>query len=63
MSKKKKPSGGAAIYAAGKTPLQLALTAEEKQFIRVAAATEGLSMAAFLLRHGLAAARKTLGKT
>lgn len=56
----KKPSGGANIKAAGKSPVLLALTPEEKTLIRVAAAHEGLPMSTFLVRHGIAAAEAVI---
>jgi uncharacterized protein (DUF1778 family) len=59
---KKKPSGGAHIKAAGKSPLLLALDPSDKQKIRTAAGFAGLPMSQFLILHGVAAAEKILEK-
>ena len=58
----KKPSGGAHIKAAGKSPLLLALTPDQKQKIRTAAGYAGLPMSQFLILHGLVAAEAVLKK-
>lgn len=58
----KKPSGGAYLKAAGKSPLLLALEPAEKQIIRMAAGHEGMPMSRFLILHGLAAAKAILKK-
>lgn len=56
--KRKKPSGGAFLRAAGKVPLLVGMLPDEKQIIRVAAAMDGISMCGFLLKYGLKAAEK-----
>jgi len=58
----KKPSGGANIKAAGKSPLLLAIDPSDKQKIRTAAGYEGLPMSQFLVKYGVLAAEKILEK-
>lgn len=60
---KKKPSGGAALVAAGRSPLMLGLYPDDKRKIRMAAASEGLPMSQFLIKYGLMAAEKLLAKS
>lgn len=64
MAKRKAgTSGGARMKAAGKSPILLGVTPEEKQLIQKAADLERRRMTEFLLFHGLAAARKIISKS
>lgn len=53
---KKKPSGSAVMKAAGRKPLMLSMTPEERETIRVAAAMAGMGSAPWVLQVALAAA-------
>jgi uncharacterized protein (DUF1778 family) len=59
----KRPSGGAALKAAGKKPILCGVTPEQLDELRGAADREGRKVAPFVVFHALAAARKILKKT
>ena len=64
MSDKKKAETKRAGYAtrAGRTPIGVTVSPEEHAIIREAAEIDGRPMSQFMLRAGLAAAKKILGK-
>lgn len=61
--KKKPPSGGARLTAAGKTPVLLGLLPEQRETLLAAAAAECRPLTQFLIFHGLEAAKKILKKS
>ena len=62
MKKKKRPSGGAQLKAAGKTGILLGLTAADIAALDAACAADGRTRANFLTHYGLVAARSVLEK-
>ena len=60
--KKKRPSGGASLKAAGKTGVLVGLTAEQLDAIDRACALEGRSRANFLGHYSVLAAVQLLAK-
>lgn len=60
---KKQASGGAKLKAAGKHPVLIGLTADQREKIQEAAATDGRPVTQFLVYHGLMAAKKILEKS
>lgn len=63
MAKKKtQASGGARLKAAGRHPVLLGLTPEQRAKIQAAAAADNRPVTQFLVHHGLAAAEKILEK-
>lgn len=64
VAKLQKPrSGWQRVKAAGLHSFQLALTTEQREIFRQAAAADGRSVTQFLIHHGLAAAEKFLKKS
>lgn len=53
-----RPSGAACLAAAGRVAILVAVSPDERQTIRVAAARAGLSMSAWLRRLALASGRE-----
>lgn len=61
--KKRRPSGGAHLRAAGKKPILVGATPEEIEVIDKAARLDKMpSRPSFLLRHGIEAAKKIIKK-
>lgn len=60
---KKKASGGAVMKAAGREPIMVSATPEQKKSIRVAAAKMGVPMSKFLLETGLREAERISKKS
>ncbi len=63
MSKTKQESGGARLLKAGKKPILLGPTVEQKMTLDAAAAKEGRPTSQFVLFHALQAAGKILRKS
>jgi uncharacterized protein (DUF1778 family) len=59
---KRRPSGGAAMRRAGRTPMLLGWLPEERETIRAAAEAEDLPMTQFVMRSALAAAAKVFSR-
>jgi len=62
VAKTKQASGGARLAAAGKQPILLGVTPEQKEKLKAAATTDGRPLTQFLVFHGLQAAEKILKK-
>ncbi len=60
--KKKRPSGGAVLKAAGKTGVLVGFTADELEVLDRACEREGRSRANFVGHYSILAASKLLGK-
>ena len=59
---KKRRSGGADLYAAGKRPVLLRLSPAEHDLLRRAAQLDGRTMAQLMTHYGLQAVEKILKK-
>jgi uncharacterized protein (DUF1778 family) len=60
IEKRKRPSGGAALKAAGKTGVLIGLDPEQLRAIDSACALEGRSRANFVAHYAVLAARKVI---
>lgn len=63
MAAKKQASGGARMMAAGRKPVMIGPTADEKDILDRAAQIDGRPTSNFVLNHALIAAKKILAKS